>query len=69
MRIITSKTMTCQTCDTTFEYDDNELTYMVTHPCMAFLNCPKCGQQIIMIADEFKTTGNRIFVEENDGKE
>lgn len=64
-RIITAKTMTCKTCDTTFEYEDKELIPIPAYPCMAQINCPKCGQQIIMIADEFKEA-NKIIVVEDD---
>ena len=67
MRIITSKTMTCQTCDTTFEYEDNELIRIPNYPCMAYLMCPKCGQQIIMIADEFEKADEKIILEEDNG--
>lgn len=69
MRIITAKTMTCNTCDTTFEYDDNELVRIPGYQCVAYVCCPKCHQQIIMIADEFKPVKERIIVEEENGKE
>lgn len=69
MKIIEGKTMTCQTCDTTFEYDDEELMRIPSYPCMAYLLCPNCKQQIIMIADEFREADKRIFVEEENGEE
>jgi predicted RNA-binding Zn-ribbon protein involved in translation (DUF1610 family) len=34
---------------------------------MAYLMCPKCGQQIIMIADEFEKADERIILEEDNG--
>jgi NAD-dependent SIR2 family protein deacetylase len=56
--------MTCNTCDTTFEYDENELFVVPSQPNMTLLCCPKCGQQIILVADGFKAANPRIIVEE-----
>lgn len=69
MKIITSNIMTCKTCDTIFEYDANELIRNPMYPCMAFLNCPRCGQQIIMIADDFKEVTKPIVIEEANDEE
>lgn len=65
MKIIEGKTMTCQMCDTAFEYTDEDLVSLPGYPCMKIMACPKCHQQIIMVAEEFKEAPHRIIIEEN----
>lgn len=64
MRIITDSVTTCKTCDTTFEYNQGELMVVPTHPCMTFIVCPNCGQQIIFVASDFEPLKDRIIVED-----
>ena len=54
MKIIDGKTMTCRMCDTSFEYTDEDLVVLPGYPCMRIMACPKCHQQIIMVAEEYK---------------
>lgn len=61
--------MTCNTCGCTIEYNDNEILQIPNYPCMGCIICPTCGQQIIMVADEFRKADKRIFVEENKDEE
>lgn len=63
IKIINGMTMMCQTCQTTFEYEQQDLIPIPTYPCMSFVMCPKCGQQIIMVADGYKEANKRIIVE------
>lgn len=69
MRIIEGKTMTCKTCDTTFVYEENELVKIPGYACMCVISCPRCHQQIIMVADEHKEAPTRIIVEENENED
>jgi RNase P subunit RPR2 len=69
MRIIDNDVMTCKTCDTTFEYSKDELMVVPTHPCMTFVMCPNCGQQIIFVASDFEPVKERIIAEEENGEE
>lgn len=69
MRIIENEVMTCKTCDTTFEYGKDELMLVPSHPCMTFIICPHCGQQIIFFASDFEPAKEQIVVEEENGKE
>lgn len=64
MRIIDNYVETCRMCNTTFEYTEQEKFSLPGYSCMQVVVCPKCGQQIIMIADDFKSVENRIFVED-----
>lgn len=64
MKIIEGKTMTCRMCDTTFEYTDEDLVALPGYSCMRITACPKCHQQVIMVAEEFKEAPQRIIVEE-----
>ncbi len=65
MKIIDGKTMTCRMCDTAFEYTDEDLVVLPGYPCMRIMACPKCHQQIIMVAEEFKEAPQRIIVEDS----
>lgn len=69
MRIIEGKMMTCKMCDTSFEYEDSEIVQVPGYPCMGMLACPKCHQQVIMVADEYKEAPIRVFVEENNNED
>lgn len=42
MRILTGKTMTCQTCDTAFEYEESEMVAVPGFSCMKAITCPNC---------------------------
>lgn len=69
MRIIEGKTMTCKTCDTSFEYEENEIVRIPGYACMGAVACPRCHQQIIMVADEYKEAPTRIIVEERNNED
>jgi uncharacterized protein with PIN domain len=69
MRIINNDVMTCKTCDTAFEYSKDELMVVPAHPCMTFIVCPNCGQQIIFVASDFEPVKERIIMEEENGEE
>ena len=69
MRIIEGKTMICNTCGCTIEYNDNEILQIPNYPCMGCIVCPTCGQQIIMVAGEFEPAKERIIVEEGNNHE
>jgi hypothetical protein len=69
MKIIEGKTMTCKTCDTTFTYEENELVHLPGYACMCAISCPRCHQQIIMVADNYKEAPTRIVVEENNDED
>ena len=64
MKIITGKTMTCHTCDTTYEYDDNDLIKIPAYPCMSQIICPKCGQVTILVAEDHKPANVEVVVME-----
>lgn len=66
MRIITEKIETCKTCDTAFEYSAAEMQPVPMYPCMKFIICPNCGQQIIYVSDDYTQIKPRVFVEESD---
>ena len=68
MRIIETNMMTCNTCDTTFEYEDNELVAIMGTQ-YKMLVCPKCHQQIIMVPDYKEPLKERIIMEEKNGEE
>jgi NAD-dependent SIR2 family protein deacetylase len=68
MRIITGKTMKCNTCDSTFEYIDDEMVY-VPGTLYKMLICPKCGQRTIMVPEYNEPLKERIILEEEHGKE
>lgn len=69
MRMIKNEVTTCKTCDTPFEYSKDELMVVPAHPCMTFIMCPNCGQQIIFVASDFEPVKERIIVEEENGEE
>lgn len=61
--------MTCKTCDTTFVYEDDELVRLLGYDCMRAISCPRCHQQIIMVADDYEEAPTRITVEENNDED
>ena len=65
MKIIEGEVMTCKTCDTSFIYEKNEMINVPGYANMRVISCPKCHQQIIMVADEYKEAPTRVIVEEN----
>lgn len=69
MRIIENDVTTCKTCDTTFEFNKDELMVVPSYPCMTFVVCPHCGQQIIFVASDFEQAKDRIIMEEENGEE
>lgn len=69
MRIIENEVTTCKTCDTTFEFNKNELMVVPSYPCMTFIVCPHCGQQIIFVASDFEQVKNKIIMEEENDKQ
>ena len=64
MRIIENEVTTCKTCDTTFEFNKDELMMVPSYPCMTVVACPKCGQQIIFVASDYEPTKERIILED-----
>lgn len=64
MRIIENEVTTCRTCDTTFEFNKDELFTVPSYPCMTVVVCPKCGQQIIFVASDYEPTKERIILED-----
>lgn len=67
MRIITNQVMTCNSCDTQFEYEKVEMVN-VPGTLYKLLICPKCGQQIVMVPEYNEPLKERIILEEEDGE-
>ena len=66
MRIIEGKTMICNVCNTTIEYDDKEILPVPGYHNLGVVVCPKCKQQIIMVAEDYKPLQKKqIIVEES----
>ena len=56
--------MTCQTCDTAFEYEESDMIAVPGFSCMKAITCPNCHQTIIMVPKDYEPIKQRIIVEE-----